>query len=138
MTAQRAAVVGESAQLPKLNQFLRDFWSGADLPPAQLSVFELVLEEVFANIVMHASQPGTACRVEVSLGLGADGVTMTVEDDGPEFDPLSRPLPDLAAGVAERPVGGLGVFLVRRMMDAVTYQRAGTRNRLTMTKSVAP
>jgi anti-sigma regulatory factor (Ser/Thr protein kinase) len=75
--------------------------------------------------------------VEVSLALVENGLTMTVEDNGPQFDPLTLPPPDLTTSLAERPVGGLGVFLVRRVMDAVSYQRVGSLNRLTVTKSLA-
>jgi anti-sigma regulatory factor (Ser/Thr protein kinase) len=124
-------VPADAAQLTVLTQFLRDFWSAADLVPAQRTTFELALEEVFMNIVIHGA-PGT--WVHVSLTPAADGVTMTVEDDGPPFDPLSLPPPDVGAGLDERPIGGLGVFLVRQMMDTISYQRVGARNQLSMTK----
>ena len=127
---------GDAAQLPALTHFLRDFWSSADLAPAECTSFELALEEVFTNIVKHGTRPGSVSQVEVSLALAADGLTMTVEDDGPQFDPLSLPTPDVTATLEERPLGGLGVFLVRQMMDAVSYQRIGTRNRLSITKHV--
>ncbi len=61
---------------------------------------------------------------------------MTIEDDGPRFDPLSLPPPDVTASLDERPIGGLGLFLVRQLMDAVSYDRVGARNRLRMTKRV--
>jgi len=133
---RRATVPGDAAQLSALTEFLRDFWSSADLAPAQFTSFELALEEVFTNIVMHGSQPGRVPQVEVSLVLAGDGLTMTVEDDGPQFDPLSLPPPDITAGLEDRPVGGLGVFLIRQIMDAVSYQRIGTRNQLRITKHV--
>lgn len=133
---RHAAVRNEAAQLPALTRFLQDFWSAARLPPEQAPPFELALEEVFMNIVMHGSPAGTA-RVEVSLVLAGEGLTMTVEDDGPQFDPLSLPLPDVTSGLEERPVGGLGVFLTRKMMDEVRYQRVAARNRLTMTRRIA-
>jgi anti-sigma regulatory factor (Ser/Thr protein kinase) len=63
---------------------------------------------------------------------------MRVEDDAPEFNPLALAPPDVAAPLADRRVGGQGVFLVRRMMDTVNYERVGTRNRLAMTKHVKP
>lgn len=88
------------------------------------------------NIVMHGSQPGLTSRVEVSIALAGDGLTVSVEDNGPQFDPLTLPSPDLNTSLAERPVGGLGVFLVRRVMDTVSYHRIGACNRLTMTKSL--
>jgi serine/threonine-protein kinase RsbW len=83
---------------------------------------------------MHGSQPGSAPLVEVSLLRAPGSVTMTVEDDGPEFDPLSLPPPDVAASLAAREVGGLGVFLVRKLMDTVSYARIAGRNQLRMSK----
>jgi serine/threonine-protein kinase RsbW len=135
MKERRIRVPSDAAQLPALVQFLRHFWSAAGLPTAQATTFELALEEVFMNVVRHGSPQGTGPSVEVSLALAGDALTMTVEDDGPPFDPLTRPAPDVSAGLHERPVGGLGVFLVRQMMDEVSYRRVGSRNQLTMTRS---
>lgn len=89
------------------------------------------------NIVLHGARPGRTATVGVSLELVEGALTMTVEDDGPQFDPLQLPAPDLLASLDDRPVGGLGVFLVRRIMDSVSYQRVGPYNRLTMTRSLA-
>jgi len=133
---RRKAVPSDAAHLPALTQFLQEFWSAADLPPAQALAFELALEEVFMNVVMHGSPAGTALCVEVSLMRTDAGLTMTVEDDGPEFNPLSLPPPDVTASLGERPIGGHGVFLVRQVMDAVSYQRIGSRNQLRMTKHI--
>jgi serine/threonine-protein kinase RsbW len=135
---RRTRVPADPKQLAVLNQFLQDFWTAAALAPAAMQAFELALEEIFMNIVMHGSEPDRTPWVEVSLdGGAAETVTLTVEDDGPQFDPLSLPTPDLSAGLDQRPVGGLGVFLVRQMMDTVSYQRIGTRNQLRMTKTLA-
>ena len=134
---RRIAVPSDAAQLPALTQFLQEFWSAAGLPRGQALAFQLALEEVFMNVVMHGSPAGTAPRVEVSLMLTDAGLNMTVEDEGPEFNPLSVPPPDVTASLGERPVGGHGVFLVRQMMDAVSYQRVGVRNQLTMTKHIS-
>jgi serine/threonine-protein kinase RsbW len=134
---RRTSVPSDAAQLPALTQFLQEFWMAAELPPAQALAFELALEEVFINVVVHGSPAGTVPMVEVSLILADGSLTMTVEDDGPEFDPLSLPPPDVDADLEHRPVGGLGVFLVRQMMDAVSYHRVGARNQLRMTKHIA-
>ena len=137
MTTRRTAVPADPAQLSVLTEFLREFGSAAALAPAQVGTFELALEEIFMNIVMHGSQPGIAPRVEVSLNLGIESVTMTVEDDGPQFDPLSLPPPDVTASLADRKVGGLGVFLVRNIMDTITYARTAGRNQLRISKRLA-
>ena len=133
MIEQRVSVASDAAQLPVLTRFLKEFWSAAGLPPAESARFELALEEVFMNVVMHGSAaPGT--QVEVSVILRDGGLTLMVENDGPAFDPLLLPAPDVAASLEERKVGGLGVYLVRQMMDVVCYQRVAARNQLRMTK----
>ena len=133
MIEQRISVASDAAQLPVLTRFLEEFWSAAELPPAESMPFELALEEVFMNVIMHGS-PGTASEVEVSVILCDGSLTLMVESDGPAFDPLRLPAPDVAASLEERKVGGLGVFLVRQMMEAVSYQRVAARNQLRMTK----
>jgi len=131
------SVAAQAAHLPQLTAFLEQFWSSASLPPGGCPAFALALEELFANVVMHGSAGGALQQVEVSLALTPEGVTMTIEDDGPGFDPLSLPPPDLTASLAERPVGGLGVFLVRKMMDTVSYARVAGRNQVRMSKRLA-
>lgn len=135
MTARRT-VPAEASQLAVLNQFLREFWTTSGLAPGRMPSFELALEEIFMNIVMYGSRPGIPPRVEVSLSLRPDAVTMTVEDDGPQFDPLSLPPPDVTASLADRKAGGLGVFLVRNVMDTVSYERVAGRNQLRVLKRI--
>jgi serine/threonine-protein kinase RsbW len=133
---QRISVGAHAAQLPVLTRFLQEFWSAAGLPPAESMKFELALEEVFMNVVMHGS-PVAGTPVDVSVILCDGGLTLMVENDGPAFDPLLLAAPDVAASLEERKVGGLGVFLVRQLMDAVSYQRIAARNQLRMTKRLA-
>jgi serine/threonine-protein kinase RsbW len=137
MTERRTSVPGEAAQLAVLAQFLHEFWSASDLPPGQSVPFEIALEEIFMNVVMHGTPAGSKSRVEVYLGLVDDNLTLAVEDHGPPFDPLTVPAPDTHAPLEERHVGGLGVYFVRQLMDAVSYQRVGPCNQLRMTKHVA-
>jgi serine/threonine-protein kinase RsbW len=133
---RHTSVPSHAAQLPALTQFLQEFWSQADLPRAEAVAFELALEEVFINVVTHGSPADRSPRVDVSLAIVDGELTLTVEDEGPPFDPLSLEAPDTTASLEERRVGGLGVFLMRQMMDRVRYQRLGARNQLTMTKRV--
>jgi serine/threonine-protein kinase RsbW len=135
---RRMSVPGDAAQLPVLTQFLKEFWSSTSLPQEPAVAFELALEEVFMNVATHGSATGGPREVQVSLRREAANLAMTIEDDGPEFNPLTVPAPDLSAPLAERRVGGHGVSLVRQMMDSVTYQRVGGRNRLTMTRHILP
>ena len=137
MNERRTSVPSEAAQLPVLAQFLQEFWSAADLPPAQSLPFEIALEEIFMNVVMHGTPAGSHARVDVCLALADDKLTLAVEDEGPPFDPLTVPAPDTRARLDERRVGGLGVYFVRQLMDAVSYARVGPRNQLRMSKHLA-
>jgi anti-sigma regulatory factor (Ser/Thr protein kinase) len=72
-------------------------------------------------------------RIEVAVELREDAVEMTIQDEGPAFDPLLLPEPDVTAALDERRPGGLGVHLVRKLMDRVEYRRTEGRNCLIMT-----
>jgi anti-sigma regulatory factor (Ser/Thr protein kinase) len=127
------AVVSE---LATLRTFMQTFWEDHSLPEALLFPFDLALEEVFANIVMHGA-PAEDDSVEVTFELQADRVRLRIADAGPPFDPLTEaPAPDLEAAIEERTVGGLGVFLVKELMDEVAYEYRDGRNVLTMAKRV--
>jgi serine/threonine-protein kinase RsbW len=95
---------------------------------------EVALDEVLANVVRHGleGREGGSVEVELTLDTGVEPplCRVVVADDGPEFDPLSAAEPDTSLGVEDRPIGGLGIALVRRLMDEVAYERRDGRNRL--------
>ncbi len=75
--------------------------------------------------------------MDVSLALDDGELALCLEDDGPAFDPLAAPMPDLDAPIEDRPIGGLGIHLLREMMDELEYTRLDSRNRLTLRKRIA-
>jgi serine/threonine-protein kinase RsbW len=99
----------------------------AEIPPGIAARLALVAEEVAANVAMHAAG-ATFFELRVTPGQGALG--LSIEDDGPEYDPLARATPDIASTVEERDVGGLGVHLVRQLTQDARYERAVGLNRL--------
>lgn len=99
----------------------------ADLPPGIAARLNLVAEEVAANVAMHATG---ASFFELRVTPAAGALALCIEDDGPEYDPLARAVPDTDAALEEREVGGLGVHLVREMTRDARYERAGGLNRL--------
>jgi serine/threonine-protein kinase RsbW len=94
----------------------------------------LALEEVVANVFGHGAGG------EVSLRIVCDNSEITAEvvDSGPAFDPLAAADPDIDAGIEERPLGGLGVFLARTLMDRVHYRRSERHNHLYLAKRLPP
>ena len=125
-------------ELPALVEFLQRVWQDWALPAAAAFPFELALDEVFMNVVMHGTTPdGSPREVSVLLRHAGSAVTMVMEDDGPAFDPLTLDAPDIDAPIEDRELGGLGVFLVRELMDELSYAYTGTHNQLTMRKVVS-
>ena len=91
-------------------------------------VLDLVLEELFLNIAMHAC-PNEPVRIACwapTTGM----INLEFIYSGPEFDPTKAVAPSLDAPLAQRPIGGLGIYLVMQMAESVSYQREGELNRL--------
>ena len=96
----------------------------------------LVLEEIMINVISHGSGDGRLARVRVGLRQEGELLRLELSDDGIAFDPLSLPPPDVSLDIEDRPIGGLGVHLIRTMMDSVSYCRDGDWNRLLVTKAL--
>ncbi|MEO5897162.1 MAG: ATP-binding protein [Vicinamibacterales bacterium] len=97
----------------------------------------VVLDEIVANVVTYASRGPGPAAMDVWFSRQDNLVEISVADDGPAFDPLARPLPDVTLPLEQRPVGGLGIALIRSLMDDVKYERT-TRNILTIRKRIEP
>ena len=119
------------SHLPELADFVRSVAADAGLDSASL---ELALEEAVTNVMQYAYPEGQEGSVVISAFLSDDAVRFTVADEGTPFDPTAQPDPDTSLGVDDRPIGGLGIFLVRQIMDSVSYAREEGKNILTMIK----
>lgn len=130
-------VEADVARLYDVMDFVAGCIGDRDVPARTASQLELVIEEVFVNIASYAYAPGTG-TVRVSCAVSDDGVlTLVFEDAGEEFDPLAAPDPDVGAPMEERRVGGLGIYLVKRNVDGISYSRIDGRNVLTIRKSLS-
>lgn len=94
----------------------------------------LVVEEIVVNIVNYAYPEGVDGELNVSITANDAEITLVFADSGTPFDPLAKDDPDTTLGIDERPIGGLGIFLVKQMMDTVTYRYENGCNILTMSK----
>ena len=97
------------------------------LHPRRLMQLELAVEEAVVNICLYAYEvpPG---ELLVRIEPAEPRFVVELIDEGVPFDPLAEVAPDMHAGVEDRAIGGLGIFLVRRVMDEVAYLREGSRN----------
>jgi anti-sigma regulatory factor (Ser/Thr protein kinase) len=94
----------------------------------------LVLEELFTNIISYAYRDGGDHEVLLRIRCEPDQLSIEIEDDGIPFNPLSASPPCLEADIEDREVGGLGVFFARKFADQISYERTGEKNIVKITK----
>ncbi len=130
-------IAPRAEELDTITAAVEEFGDAEKWPPQLVFRVNLVLEELGLNIINHG-RTDDLHEIEITLTSEPGSLTIEIVDNGLPFDPLEdAPSPDLDSGVADRAVGGLGVYLVRTMMDEMHYRRDGGRNYLTLVKELA-
>ncbi len=118
---------------PQAEAFLADALQAcAAVPPKAARQFTIAAEEAYVNVVQYAyagTTPGTVA-LQFECDPEARMIHLAIQDHGSPYNPLDRPDPDLTQDADQRPIGGLGIFLVRQLMDKVEYTRIDDANRL--------
>ena len=97
----------------------------------------LAIDELVTNIALYASPDGDPVPVHLEVHCDPGKVRVVIEHSGVAFDPfVEAPVPDTSLPLADRPIGGLGVFLVRSLMSDTRYERVGDRNRVILTRTL--
>ena len=100
---------------------------------------KLVVEEIGTNIVKYGYDDEGDSDIRITLTSDSDALTMEIVDDGKPFDPFAEaPPPDLDSPIPDRPIGGLGVYLVQKLMDESQYRRENGKNKVTLIKRRKP
>ena len=128
-------VASQAALNQLLDQFDR-FCRSQRMPVGLCREVHLALDEIVSNVITHGARGPRRPRIEVTLALDARALTITMADDGLPFNPMTVAAPNLLAPITERPIGGLGVHLIRNMMSRVEYRRRHDRNELRLTRLV--
>ncbi|HTW67753.1 MAG TPA: ATP-binding protein [Bryobacteraceae bacterium] len=108
--------------------FVRAGALAAQVPEGALPTLDLVLEEILMNVARYAYAPETGAAEVAFAPHAAGSLTVEISDWGNVFNPLEVEPPDFSRGLAERPLGGLGVFLVRSLVSSLAYRREEGRN----------
>ncbi len=122
-------------QLDRIYDAVDELGEAEDWPPGMMYQVKLVLEELGVNIVTHGHDNNPDHEFEIILDSDTDELTIELRDEGQAFNPLTdSPEPDLESGLDDRPIGGLGIYLVRTMMDELSYRREDNKNILKIVK----
>ena len=115
---------------------LEKFCREKGLPREVTNAADVALEEHLTNVLTHGYEPGAPHRIVVALKVEDGCLCVDVEDDGKAFDPLAAPPVDTSLPLADKPIGGLGVHLMRQFMDELCYSRDSGKNVLRMRKRI--
>jgi len=121
--------------LDEIREFVGDIARAGGFDAKDVYNIQLAADEAASNIIEHAYEGVSNGLLELSCGVKGNTLTIILMDHGEPFDPSIVPLPDLKADSSERKIGGLGIFLMRKLMDEVRYEtKPNKSNILTMTK----
>jgi len=123
-------------QIPQLAEFIETIADEKQLEQGLAMSLNLALEEAVTNVIMYAYPEGADGLVEVEAILKPKELEFIITDSGKPFDPTAAPEADTTLSAENRPIGGLGIYLVRNIMDSVKYKRNDGKNILSMTKII--
>jgi anti-sigma regulatory factor (Ser/Thr protein kinase) len=119
--------------IPDISLEIEHFMHNAGFSDQQVLDMQLAIEEAVTNTISHGYR-GSTGSISIHCEAGDDRLTVMITDDAPAFDPLSVPDPDISSSIGERRTGGLGIYLIRRVTDAVEYRYEQGKNILVLIK----
>ena len=121
--------------LDEIREFVGNIAREGGFEPKDVYNIQLATDEAASNIIEHAYEGVADGILDLSCGMQSDAIKIVLIDYGVPYDPSSIPIPDIKADLSERKIGGLGIFLMRKLMDEVHYDpRSDKSNVLTMIK----
>jgi PAS domain S-box-containing protein len=132
----RLRIKNQLAELAVVEERFHEFALENDIPDAVRQPISIVLDEMLNNIVSYAYQDEDEHEIDIHIERSGERLVLTIRDDGVPFNPFGRGAPDTSLSVEDREIGGLGIHLVRSMMDEYLYQRHINKNIVTLVKMI--
>jgi anti-sigma regulatory factor (Ser/Thr protein kinase) len=133
----RMPIEGQISEVARVAAAFDAFATEHGVPAEVRRSLQVVLDDLLANVVLHGLAGRAGGQAEVEVALAGEALTVRIADNGPPFDPFARAAPDTTLSIEDRQIGGLGIHLVRQMMDEVSYERRGDRNVTVLTKRIS-
>lgn len=124
------------SEISRIAAFVESLGEELAWTPDLVFNLNLVLEEAVTNIIMYAYPKDEHQNIYLSAQTHQDSIVFVLTDTGKEFDPTQAPDADISLDAEDRPIGGLGIFLIRQIMNEVSYQRIEGKNVLTLGKKL--
>ena len=124
------------SELKALHRHLINWGGDIRLSADSISRINICLDELFTNIVSYGFKDDLEHIIKFTLNLDNNFMIIYIEDDGIPFNPLEKIDPDFPANVESAKIGGLGIRIIRKLMDNVCYERKQGKNKLTMRKNI--
>ena len=122
--------------VPQLAEFVDEICEASGFDMGTTMQMNLALEEAVVNVMNYAYPAGTEGKIHIEAQVNDIRLKFVITDSGVPFDPTVKGEADVTLSAEERPVGGLGIFLVRQIMDSINYERINDQNILTLRKNL--
>lgn len=124
------------SNVPKVNNFVKEIGKELKLPEKDTQSLKLAIEEAVVNVINYAYPAGEKGNIDIEAKASNTALRFKITDNGMAFAPTDAPDVDTSLSAEERQIGGLGIFLVRQLMDTINYERIDSKNVLTLTKKL--
>jgi len=129
-------VANRTEEIIRVNQGFNDFAEQYGVPEGDRRRINLIFDELLNNVISYAFDDDEEHFIDVAVSLERNRLVVTIADDGRPFNPFGRIPPETDVPMDDRDIGGLGLHLVKNVMDDVTYERLGTKNVVTLIKNI--
>jgi len=128
----------ENSEISRVNGEVEEWLASADVPFAAIYLANLTVEELVTNCIKYgyAGMDTTEKGIDITMSITAGELQVIVSDDAAPFDPLAQTAPDLSLPIEDRPIGGLGIHMLRQMSTGFAYAFENGRNVVTITKQL--
>ena len=129
-------LANDISEITRLYEFIEEMGNDFSLSPDIVFNLNLVLEEAVVNVINYAYPKEEHQYIYLSATMKDGSIVLVLTDTGKEFDPTAAPEADITLSADERQIGGLGIFLIRQIMNEVKYERIEGKNVLTLEKKI--